>query len=198
MNTHKKQQNPKQKQREKRNDIICTYHENTRLNRKMSRPCKICTPGRVCTLHWIPDRPDDHSCSRSWLRYNVFFLQSKKKKMVTPISVKQISSQIILTPYTASYSAYSCNLRLRLSSIETERRDEDISMHVTGSQWNCLKLATWFGSVAADISVLPLQKKIYLTNKLIFNMLVNEHLWILAVSGLGLLSVIFSGILNRC
>ena len=121
-----------------------------------------------------------------------------KKKMVTPISVKQISSQIILTPYTASYSAYSCNLLLRLSSIETERRDEDISMHVTGSQWNCLKLATWFGNVAADISVLPLRKKIYLTNKLIFNMLVNEHLWILAVSGLGLLSVIFSGILNRC
>ena len=121
-----------------------------------------------------------------------------KKKMVTPISVKQISSQIILTPYTASYSAYSCNLRLRLSSIETERRYEDISMHVTGSQWNCLKLTTWFGSVAADISVLPLRKKIYLTNKLIFNMLVSEHLWILAVSGLGLLSVIFSGILNRC
>ena len=89
MNTDKKQHNPKQKQREKRNYIFCTYHENTRLNKKMSRPCKI------CTLHWIPDRPDDHSCSRSWLRYNVFFLQSKKKDGDADISETDLVSDNI-------------------------------------------------------------------------------------------------------
>ena len=153
MNTHKKQHNPKQKQREKRNYIFCTYHKNTRLNKTMSRPCKI------CTLHWIPDRPDDHSCSRSWLRYNVFFLQSKKKKDGdADISETDLVSDNI-NPLHGKL------LSLQLQSSITIIFDRDRKKRRRGSQWNCLKLATWFGSVAADISVLPLRKKIYLTNK---------------------------------
>ena len=120
------------------------------------------------------------------------------------VKKKDRDADISETDLVTGFFLHSKLLRLQSwSSIaiifdRDRRRVEDISMHFTGSQWNCLKSTTWFGSVAADILVLPLRKNIHLTNKLTFNMLVNEHLWILAVSGLGLLSVIFSGIPNRC
>lgn len=160
----------------------------------MSNSCKI------CTHHWISDRPATTTLA-SDLDY-VIMSSCKVKNRDAGISETDlitgffptISDNILPTQQITQTTLWSSST---IIFERDQRRVEDISMHFTGSQWNCLKLTTWFGSVAADILVLPLRKKIHFTKKLIFNMLVNEHLWILTVTGLGLLSVIFSGILNR-
>ena len=131
MNTHKKQHNPKQKQREKRNYIFCTYHENTRLNKKMSRPCKI------CTLHWIPDRPDDHSCSR--LDYVIMSSSCKVKKKDGDADISETD---LVSDNINPLHGKLLSLQLQSSiTIIFDRDRKKIRRHFDACHWEPMKLS---------------------------------------------------------
>ena len=110
INTHKKQHKTKQKQRERKNYIIWI--------RKCQTPAKSApTAGFLTVLTTILASAVDHVIMGSC---------KIKNKIVTPISVKQISSLDFSRLSQIIYSLQSkllrlrCDLRLRLSSIDEE------------------------------------------------------------------------------
>ena len=149
INTHKKQHKTKQKQREKKNYIIWIRKCQTLAK---SAP----TAGFLTVPTTILASAVDHVIMCS--------CKIKKKDRDADISETDlvtgffptISDNILPTEQITQITLWSS-----ITIIFDRWRVEDILMHFTGSQWNCLKLTTWFGSVAADISVLPLRKKIF-------------------------------------